>query len=140
MNRRTVIAMVSALWLASCVHLPNTAHTESAAGQAGGPITNSTPLAAVIKEQQVHPLDPTAGIPLLDQAMIELAKTDPENRYRGITYNLIGWCKRRTPGAVPPRLLHPSRSIARASAIRIFTCRSAVAIRIVGYRAPSAAT
>jgi phosphatidylserine/phosphatidylglycerophosphate/cardiolipin synthase-like enzyme len=71
-----------------CVHLPDTAHTESGAAQSGGEITNATPLAAVIEKQQVHPLDPAAGTPLLDQAMIELAKTDPEHRFHGITYNL----------------------------------------------------
>src|SRR5713226_1520962 len=88
MNRRGIAALVCGLWLAGCVHLPDTAHTESAAGQTGGPITNATPLAAVVAQQQVHPLAPGAGMPLLDQAMIELAKTDPGNRYRGITYNL----------------------------------------------------
>jgi hypothetical protein len=88
MDRRAIAGLVCAFWLAGCVHLPDTAHTESAADQTDGPITNSTPLAAVIEKQQVHPLDPTAGTPLLDQAMIELAKTDPKNRYRGITYNL----------------------------------------------------
>ena len=88
MDCRAIAAVICAFWLAGCVHLPDTAHTESAADQTDGPITNSTPLAAVIQEQQVHPLDPSAGTPLLDQAMIELAKTDPKNRYRGITYNL----------------------------------------------------
>jgi phosphatidylserine/phosphatidylglycerophosphate/cardiolipin synthase-like enzyme len=88
MDRRAIAALICILWLAGCVHLPDTAHTESAAGQTDGAITNATPLAAVIEKEQVHPLDPAAGIPLLDQAMIELAKTDPKNGYRGITYNL----------------------------------------------------
>jgi phosphatidylserine/phosphatidylglycerophosphate/cardiolipin synthase-like enzyme len=88
MNCRTIVAMVSALWLAGCVHLPNAAHTESAAAQSDGEITNATPLAAVIAKQQVHPLDPAAGMPLLDQAMAELAKTDTEKRLHGVTYNL----------------------------------------------------
>ncbi len=88
MDCRAIAGLICAFWLAGCVHLPDAAYPQSAAGQMDGPITNSTPLAAVIEKQQVHPLDPAAGTPLLDQAMIELAKTDPKNRYRGITYNL----------------------------------------------------
>src|ERR1700687_1788568 len=88
MDCRTIAVLICAFWLAGCVHLPDTAHTDNAAGQTDDAITNATPLAAVIEKQQVPPLDPVAGIPLLDQAMIELAKTDPKDRYHGITYNL----------------------------------------------------
>jgi len=88
MDRRSLAALLFALWLSGCMHLPDAARLESAGDQTNGAITNATPLAAVISKQHVRPLDPAAGIPLLDQAMIELAKTDPESRHRGITYNL----------------------------------------------------
>ena len=81
-------ALLCAMSLAGCVRLLGAARSEGAVDQTGGAITTASPLAAVISKQQVRPLDPTAGAPLLDQAMLELAKTDPENQYRGITYNL----------------------------------------------------
>jgi phosphatidylserine/phosphatidylglycerophosphate/cardiolipin synthase-like enzyme len=36
----------------------------------------------------LHALDPASATPLLVQLMAELAKTDPDGRYRGITYDL----------------------------------------------------
>ena len=88
MDRKSLAVLLCTLWFAGCVHLPDAARSESAVDQTTGTITPATPLAAVISKQQVRPLDPNAGTPLLDQAMVELAKTDPENRFRGITYNL----------------------------------------------------
>ncbi|MEA2781148.1 MAG: hypothetical protein QOK29_2692 [Rhodospirillaceae bacterium] len=88
MNRRGIAALLSVLWLAGCMHLPGAARSVGATDQTSGAITTATPLAAVVVKQQVRPLDPTAGTPLLDQAMVELTKTDPEKRYRGVTYSL----------------------------------------------------
>jgi phosphatidylserine/phosphatidylglycerophosphate/cardiolipin synthase-like enzyme len=88
MKRKGIVALFSALWLAACMHLPDAARSEGATDQTSGAITTATPLAVVVSKQQVRPLDPASGIPLLDQAMVELAKTDPENRYRGVTYSL----------------------------------------------------
>jgi hypothetical protein len=75
-----------AFLLSACVHLPDSAYSDDAVTD--GPITHATPLATVIAKRHVRPLDPAAGTPLLDQAMVELAKTDPGRRYRGITYDL----------------------------------------------------
>jgi phosphatidylserine/phosphatidylglycerophosphate/cardiolipin synthase-like enzyme len=88
MVRGAIAAIVCALFLGGCVHLPDTAHGENVATPAQGDITNATPLAAVIKAQHVEPLDPASPTPLLDQAMAELAKTDGKQRFRGITYDL----------------------------------------------------
>ena len=87
MDRKVVGVLITTLWLAGCVHLPEAAQDESATDQ-GGEITNTSRLAAIIEKQHVHPLDPAAGTPLLDQAMIELAKTDDEHQFGGITYDL----------------------------------------------------
>ncbi len=88
MARGAIAAILCALFLGGCVHLPDTAHGESVATPATGDITNATPLAAVIKAQHVEPLDPASPTPLLDQAMAELAKTDGKQRFRGVTYDL----------------------------------------------------
>jgi len=88
MDRASIAAFICLLGLAGCVHLPDTAHGENVAAPSDGEITNATPLAAVIKARQVQPLDPASSTPLLDQAMVELAKTDDKQRYRGVTYNL----------------------------------------------------
>src|ERR1700730_14938736 len=85
MVRGAIAAIVCALFLGGCVHLPDTAHGVNVATPAQGDITNATPLAAVIKAQHVEPLDPASPTPLLDQAMAELAKTDGKQRFRGIT-------------------------------------------------------
>jgi len=88
MNFRSLAVLLAALWMSGCVHLPDTARSEGASDHSTGKITTATPLAEVIAKEHVQPLNPAAGTPLLDQAILELAKTDPENSYRGITYNL----------------------------------------------------
>jgi Phospholipase D Active site motif len=92
MRRRALAGLAAALWLSvclsGCLNRPDTAHSDDEADRAAGPINHLTPLDAVVARQQVRPLDPGAATPLLDQAMTELAKTDPAGRYRGITYDL----------------------------------------------------
>ncbi len=88
MHTRTLAAVICAIGLGACVRVPDTAHPESAATQSDATLSNAMPLAAVIEKQQVHPLDPAGNIPLLDQAMSELAKTDPGKQFRSITYSL----------------------------------------------------
>src|SRR5690349_8671813 len=81
-------ATVVALCLSGCVDRPDTAYPESAASATAGPMTPLTPLPAVMEKAGVKALDPADGAPLLDQAVMELAKTDPARRYRGVTYSL----------------------------------------------------
>jgi phosphatidylserine/phosphatidylglycerophosphate/cardiolipin synthase-like enzyme len=88
MGRASIAVIICLLALAGCVHLPDTAQGENVAAPSDGEITNATPLAAVIKARQVQPLDPASPTPLLDQAMVELAKTDSDHRFRGVTYDL----------------------------------------------------
>jgi len=83
-----IAALLTALWLGGCMHLPDTARTASVTDRTSGEITNATPLAEVARKQNVQPLDPASPTPLLDQAMAELARTDPGDRFRGITYDL----------------------------------------------------
>jgi phosphatidylserine/phosphatidylglycerophosphate/cardiolipin synthase-like enzyme len=88
MGRASIAAFICMLGLAGCIRVPDTAQGENVSAPSDGEITNATPLAAVIKARQVQPLDPASSTPLLDQAMVELAKTDDKQRYRGVTYNL----------------------------------------------------
>ena len=73
--------------LAACAgHLPNTAVPESEAERHYGAVNAATPIAALIRQRNIRPLDPR--LPLLDQAVRELRKSDPDGRYAGITYSL----------------------------------------------------
>ena len=88
MKPGAIAAIVSALLLCGCVHLPGSAYSDADAEAAGDALTNATSSAAIIRDWQILPLNPASPKPLLDQAMIQLAKTDPRQRYRGITYDL----------------------------------------------------
>lgn len=88
MKPGAIAAIVSALLLCGCVHLPGSAYSDEDAEAADGAITNATPSTTIIRELHVLPLNPASPQPLLDQALIQLAKTDPRQRYRGITYDL----------------------------------------------------
>jgi phosphatidylserine/phosphatidylglycerophosphate/cardiolipin synthase-like enzyme len=82
-------AMALALLLVGCSgHPPNTAVSAAAAEQSFGGLDEATPLTAIIKARGVRPLNPRSQVSLLSQAQVELRKTDPEQRYHGITYNL----------------------------------------------------
>lgn len=86
---RWLLAVPILLALAGCSgHPPNTAVPESKAIQSEGSLREAAPLAAIIKAQGIRPLDPGSATPLLDQAQLELEKTDPHRRYRGVTYDL----------------------------------------------------
>ena len=72
------------------MHLPNSVKPKAGAEETFGVVKESTSLAAIVQADGIKPLAPEAKEPLLEQAMTELAKTDPGARYRGITYSLSG--------------------------------------------------
>jgi len=73
--------------LAACGgRLPNTAVPESQAERYYGAVNAATPIAALIRQRDIRPLDPSR--PLLGQAVRELRKSDPDGRYAGVTYSL----------------------------------------------------
>src|ERR1700730_16487548 len=75
--------------LGGCLHLPNTATPESTTRSTPStPVTEATPLTTLIKERGIAPLDRGAKLPLLEQTMVELSKSDRAGRYRGVTYDL----------------------------------------------------
>lgn len=77
------------LSLGGCFHPPNTATPASpGAVSSPAPITNATPLAVLGKERGIAPLDPGSKVPLLEQAMTQLAKSDITGAYRAVTYDL----------------------------------------------------
>ena len=78
-----------ALVLSGCAnHLPNTAVASANAESKFSSVNEATPLATLIKERNIQPLDPAAPLPLLSQLQRELQKSDAPGRYKGITYNL----------------------------------------------------
>lgn len=85
LRRASLLALLAAALL-GCVHTPDSARGPHAT--ASGPISNATPLDEVARRDGVHRLDPDSPAPLLDQAVAELAKTDPDGRWRGVTYEL----------------------------------------------------
>jgi phosphatidylserine/phosphatidylglycerophosphate/cardiolipin synthase-like enzyme len=87
---RTAQAMVlAAVALAACNgERPNTAVPEHEAAQKPGTLQQDTPLTAIIKAHDVRPIVSESPEGLLPQITRELSKTDPQRRYRGVTYNL----------------------------------------------------
>ena len=55
---------------------------------ADGAVTPLGSLAEVRQHYGVQPLDPASSVPLAEQAIREVAKTDPSGQYQGITYRL----------------------------------------------------
>ena len=88
MTRIWTAAITCVLWLAACEHLPNSVSPDGSVEQTYGAIAAATPLITIVQQKHIRPLNPASKRPLLDQAMTELTKTDPEGHYRGITYNL----------------------------------------------------
>jgi phosphatidylserine/phosphatidylglycerophosphate/cardiolipin synthase-like enzyme len=83
------LAAVFVISLGGCFHLPNTVTGDSASSSSPAtPVTDATPLTTLIKERGIALLDPGSTVPLLEQAMIELGKSDAAGRYRGVTYDL----------------------------------------------------
>ena len=81
--------MVLGLMLAACSGAPpNSAVPEQIAEPHVGTRRATTPLAAITKQYDIHAPDPQSATPLLEQMERELAKSDPNNSFRGITYSL----------------------------------------------------
>ncbi len=89
-GRSMAAACLAAFLCWSCSHAPpNTAIAEyQARPKPPQLVQQDTPLASVIGAHGVQPVDPQSRAGLLPQIARELAKTDPQGRYRGITYNL----------------------------------------------------
>lgn len=81
-------AMALALTLTACNGTrPNTAVPEHEAVQKLGFLEQDAPLAAIIKTHDIKSIVAQSPEGLLPQITRELTKTDPQRRYRGITYN-----------------------------------------------------
>jgi phosphatidylserine/phosphatidylglycerophosphate/cardiolipin synthase-like enzyme len=88
-TKQRILALALAFALAACAdgEKPNTAVSEQEAAGKPGTLQQETPLAAIIRSRGVQPIKPASPEGLLPQIVRELAKTDPQRRYRGITYN-----------------------------------------------------
>jgi phosphatidylserine/phosphatidylglycerophosphate/cardiolipin synthase-like enzyme len=82
------ILLMGALLAACAGRLPGTAIPESLAERHFGAVNAGTPIAAIVRERNIRPLNPASLTPLLEQAVRELRKTDEGRQYAGITYSL----------------------------------------------------
>jgi phosphatidylserine/phosphatidylglycerophosphate/cardiolipin synthase-like enzyme len=81
--------LLMGMLLAACGgRLPGTAIPESLAERHFGAVNAGTPIAAIVRERNIRPLNPASRITLLEQAVRELRKTDDAGRYAGITWSL----------------------------------------------------
>jgi phosphatidylserine/phosphatidylglycerophosphate/cardiolipin synthase-like enzyme len=81
--------IILGLLLAACSGAPpNSAVTEEGAEPHVGKRRATTPLAAITKQYDIQPPDPQSATPLLEQLERELAKSDPNGRFRGVTFQL----------------------------------------------------
>jgi phosphatidylserine/phosphatidylglycerophosphate/cardiolipin synthase-like enzyme len=78
-----------ALLLAACSGAAPGSAVPSGLGERWqGMHTPTAPLAAIIHDNNIRPPDLGSSVPLLDQLAAELAKSDPNGLYRGVTYDL----------------------------------------------------
>jgi hypothetical protein len=93
---RTLCLLLIAV-LGSCGgHLPNSALSRHIANRYQGTVSSSTPVAKVIRDRGIRVPDEQSDVPLLEQLKAELAKSDVDGAFAGITYDL-------TPGNSLPR-------------------------------------
>jgi len=89
MSLRWTLAIVLLAALAACSgSLPNTAISRHLAARYTTEVDTSTPIATVIHDRGIHPPDATFSTPLLEQLRAELAKSDVNGAYAGVTYDL----------------------------------------------------
>lgn len=88
---RGVAGAALSVLLACCSgQKPNTATSSQEAARQPGTLQAETPLAAIVRSRDVKPVNAASPEGLLPQILRELAKTDPQRRYRGVTYNYSG--------------------------------------------------
>src|SRR5260370_23441656 len=68
--------------------LPNSAISRHLASRYAGALTAATPVPTVIHDRGLHVPDETSDVPLLQQLRDELAKSDVNGAFAGITYDL----------------------------------------------------
>src|SRR4029077_18293170 len=93
---RTLCLLLIAI-LGSCGgYLPNSATPRHVANRFAGAIDSAAPVAKVIHDRGIRVPDAQSDVPLLEQLYAELAKSDINGAFAGITYDL-------TRGNVLPR-------------------------------------
>jgi hypothetical protein len=85
---RTLCLLLIAM-LGSCSGaLPNSAVSRHMANRFAGAVDSATPVAKVIHDRGIRVPDEQSGVPLLEQLQAELAKSDIDGAFAGITYDL----------------------------------------------------
>ncbi|HTR87672.1 MAG TPA: hypothetical protein VMI56_24540 [Reyranella sp.] len=89
MSLRWTLVLVLLTAVAACSgSLPNSAISRHLAARYTTEVDTSTPIATVIRDRGIHPPDAAASTPLLEQLRAELAKSDVDGAFAGITYDL----------------------------------------------------
>jgi phosphatidylserine/phosphatidylglycerophosphate/cardiolipin synthase-like enzyme len=85
---RTLCLLLIAI-LGSCGgYLPNSATPRHTANRFAGALDSATPVAKVIHDRGIRVPDQKSDVPLLEQLLAELAKSDINGAFAGITYDL----------------------------------------------------
>lgn len=89
-NRPIFLAAVAAsAALAACMgDLPNTVWHGGKGERGFSAEASATPLVDLVRERGIAAPDQSSRVPLLEQLRVELAKSDPESRFAGVTYDL----------------------------------------------------
>jgi phosphatidylserine/phosphatidylglycerophosphate/cardiolipin synthase-like enzyme len=82
------LTVVLGLLLAACSGAPPNSAVPSQLAERYYSRSATTSLAAIVRDHNISAPDPASKTPLLEQLVAELAKSDPNNLYRGITYGL----------------------------------------------------
>jgi hypothetical protein len=77
--------------LVSCSgELPNTASFDRQGERDYNALSAVIPIATLIRERDIRTPDESSAVPLLEQVRREVAKSDPNGQFAGVTYDLSG--------------------------------------------------
>ncbi|WP_085932794.1 hypothetical protein [Enhydrobacter aerosaccus] len=83
-----LLALIFGILAACSGAIPNIAVSRRLAVRYVGALDAATPIPTVIRDRGIHVPDPDGNVPLLEQLEAELARSDPDGRFGGITYDL----------------------------------------------------
>ncbi|MFO1080594.1 MAG: hypothetical protein U1E23_08215 [Reyranellaceae bacterium] len=85
------LVVLSAGFLSACGgDLPNTAGSDVGAERRFTGGTAAIPIVELVRERGIETPDQASPVPLLEQVRRQLARSDPQSRWAGITYDLTG--------------------------------------------------
>ena len=90
MLSRTVVGLFVIAVLGSCSgYLPGSAVPWQVAARQYYPLSDSAPIIAVERQRNLEPPDASRSMPMLEQLADQLAKSDPDGLFKGVTYESL---------------------------------------------------